>query len=301
MAEEKYDGMLLAMAQQHQGVDALLDTFFSFLSRKTDFFARPDDAQQAIDRVMKRHKTEAVEKQKRAAAAAASAAPKPATGASRVEEIEDDEEYEAKKRAEAEKRKAELEKNKKAVEEATEDENGQKPKGIKPNKNNGADYENYVWYQTLQEVELRVPLPQKGVKGKMLDVQIGIDSIRVGMKGKDPLVKGDLFAKIKAEDTFWTVEDGCVLVANLIKVNGMEWWKTVIKGDPEVDLQKVQPENSKLDDLDGETRQTVEKMMYDQRQKAMGLPTSEEEKKQDILKKFMSQHPEMDFSKAKMC
>ena len=80
----------------------------------------------------------------------------------------------------------------------------------------------------------------------------------------------------------------------------MEWWSAVIDGHPKIDVQQVKPETSKLGDLDGETRSVVEKMMFDSKQKQLGKPTSDELQKQSVMDKFMKEHPEMDFSQAKI-
>jgi len=47
MDDERFDGLYLSLAQQLQGIDPLLESFFSFLRRKTDFFAGAD--QQRIE------------------------------------------------------------------------------------------------------------------------------------------------------------------------------------------------------------------------------------------------------------
>ena len=50
---------------------------------------------------------------------------------------------------------------------------------------------------------------------------------------------GDLTEPIKPEDCYWDLADGKLLEINLQKQNTMQWWKGVLKSDPEICTQKV--------------------------------------------------------------
>ncbi|KAL9091816.1 MAG: hypothetical protein Q9159_001188 [Coniocarpon cinnabarinum] len=160
----------------------------------------------------------------------------------------------------------------------------------------------YQWNQTIQDLDISVPIPGN-MKSRDLDVVLTKTKLKVAIRGQTPLIEGDLTKPIHVDESTWTLEStaaGKEVSIHLDKINKMEWWDSVVSGAPKIDTSKIQPENSKLSDLDGETRTMVEKMMYDQRQKEMGLPTSEDQKKADMLEQFKKQHPEMDFSNAKI-
>ncbi|CAH1368814.1 nuclear migration protein nudC [Tenebrio molitor] len=313
---EQFDSLFLSIAQHHpQGASQLLDTFVSFLSRKTDFFTGGEEGAweklvmgtfskyEKISR--KKHESEIKERREREAAKKAAAAKKleeEKVKPAEITELTD---------AEAEKLQAELDAKKSppmetngepapAVEKIEEDEDASEVGKIKPNSGNGCDLDKYKWTQTLQDLEVRIPLKINfRAKQKDLVVSLTKKHLTCGIKGQPPIVDDDFPHEIKLEESTWVIEDGHTLLFNLEKINKMNWWAKLVVSDPEISTRKINPEPSKLSDLDGETRGLVEKMMYDQRQKELGLPTSDEQKKQDVIKKFMEQHPEMDFSKCK--
>lgn len=185
----------------------------------------------------------------------------------------------------------------------------------------------YKWSQNIGDLDILIEVPGN-LKGKDIVVEIKKSHIKAGIKGQEPVIdvsvrlsaccfalpsadqhanrkQGDLPHHILTEDSTWTLTTnpgGSIKTVeiHLDKTNKMEWWPHVVTSAPKIDVTKISPENSKLSDLDGDTRGMVEKMMFDQRQKEAGLPTSDEQKKMDILKKFQDQHPEMDFSNAKI-
>eukprot|EP00729_Bicosta_minor_P011282 gene11282-554_t len=309
----QFDGMLLQMAQQlgnagAGGIEALLDVYFSFLGRKTDFYSG-DSGGKAKALVLKKFelhyskvRKEKEAKEKRKAEEAARAAPPPAEEEPKIVEIEEDEVPAAAAggggggggRAAAAKA------PKVSGEDSGDEDDGEDAGGkLKPNDGNGANLETYSWTQTLQDVEIRIPLDCK-VRGKDVTVVIAKKHLKVGKKGAPLILDGELSKAVQTDECTWLIEDGNTVVVAMDKVNKMEWWGSIMDGDLQINTKKVSPENSKLSDLDGETRGMVEKMMFDQRQKKAGKPTSDEQKKLDALEMFKKQHPEMDFSNVKM-
>jgi len=319
--EERFDSMLFTLAQQHTGgILDVLDTIFSFLARKTDFYvgAGKGEAQKILLEKFKKYEKVGLEKHEKEVAEREeadrirkeklrkkreeeekAAASQQASKIVEVDDVEAQRIIEAENAKKTEKvepavvEKPEVKSDKKEDEEEEED----KTK-IKPNSGNGADLDNYKWTQTLQEIELSIPVGPPRLKAKECRIDFNKKHLKVQVKDR-VIIDDDLQHEIKLEESTWALDDGKTILIHFEKINKMEWWSKLVNSDPEINTKKVNPENSKLSDLDGETRSMVEKMMYDQRQKELGLPTSEEQKKQDILKNFMQAHPEMDFTKCK--
>ncbi|KAF4654627.1 hypothetical protein FOZ61_008155 [Perkinsus olseni] len=326
----RFDGVYLSVAQQVGAIEPLLDSFFSFLERKTDFMTGEASAGAAREmvnksfdkyyqRAMQRKEVDAeknkrADEERKARAEAQRKADMEAYEARKrqqqqqqqqqekeeepkiveITEEEEEEEEEGDKQTDEEMKEAKVE----AEKENTDDDNTV-DEDVPPPPGNGGSTDKYTWTQTLSAVEVYIPV-KPGTRARNVKINLGADKVKVATDADGEILKGEWNARIKPDDSMWTLEDNKTIHLSLDKFDGMRWWPCVVKGDAEIDTKKIVPENSKLSDLDGETRSTVEKMMYDQQRKQMGLPTSDQQKQADLLEKFKKAHPEMDFSNAKI-
>jgi len=289
--DERFDSMLLGMAQTCGGIEPILHTFLAFLARRTDFFHIQDESNRntgfppgVAKQMLLKHFNhfEGMSLKAKQGAADAAAAKQAAQDAADVKPPPEDvtDTYDA---AAAESEPEPDQQPEPAVVSA--------PKA-KANASvsapissactyNGAVTDKYTWSQTLYETTVEVPVPA-GIKGKDIKVDFSKKQLEVTVKGQEPIIKGELGGAVKYDDCTW-IKEGTVVQVTLVK-EIETWWKSVVVGDPEIDTQKVDSVRN-ISEYDDETQAGIQKVMFDQDQKRKGLPSSEELTQQDLLRK----------------
>ncbi|CAF0879344.1 unnamed protein product [Adineta steineri] len=155
----------------------------------------------------------------------------------------------------------------------------------RPETYNGAERDLYLWTQTINDIDVRVKIPKTIKKGKEVKVNLTKQHIKVDIIESNTfktIIDSDLPWAIRAEDSTWSLVPGEYILISMEKALE-RWWENVLVDEKKINLKNIQPEKS-MEDLGQEEQMKIHQMMYDQRQKAMGLPTSEEQKYQDIMK-----------------
>ncbi|XP_057310356.1 nudC domain-containing protein 3-like [Hydractinia symbiolongicarpus] len=156
---------------------------------------------------------------------------------------------------------------------------------------NGGKTDRYTWSQSISDVDILIPVPSFVKKSKDLSIDIKPEHLKVRLKKNLPadcklkdnlLIEGDLTNRIICEDSLWSLTPGEQISINLEKAQ-QKWWTAVIVGDAEIAREDIDT-TQHVHEFDTQTQADIRKVMYDQQQKMMGKPTSDEQKTHDLLK-----------------
>lgn len=156
---------------------------------------------------------------------------------------------------------------------------------------NGAIRDNYVWTQTLNDLDVLVKIPEHIKTSKdMIKVNINSDEIKIDVKPLnssancewDNIFDGRLSFKIRKDESVWSIEPGKHINIHLEKATE-RWWEALIVDEPKIDLSKIDC-SKHFDDMMPEEQMKMQKLMWNQQQKLLGKPTAEQIKMEAILK-----------------
>jgi len=308
---ERFDEVLMTVAGQCGGIEPLLGTFFSFLYRKTDFFhvmqagdkmGFPEGvAEKLVLRSFRQFEQEAAAARARVTTngsrtkALPQTAPAPAASAEVQEPVSAPA---AASESQASPAVDTADGNPKST--ARETQAAKAMPHIAEQADvpyNGGKTSKYSWEQTLHDVTLQVPVPAGTVARDVICV-ISKGGVKLKLRGAaealldqcfpcDARNGKEVWEKVRADESYWNLDKSNPtrpLITIYLEKERESWWKSALHGDNEIDTTKVDSERS-MYEYDGETQGAIRKIMFDQDQKRKGLPTSDEMKNEDMLRK----------------
>ncbi|KAJ8679024.1 hypothetical protein QAD02_014811 [Eretmocerus hayati] len=165
---------------------------------------------------------------------------------------------------------------------------------------NGASYDNYRWSQSINELDVQVHVPEDVRSSKQVRVGLEADKLEVSILQPlqahetqntayasssqwNTIVKGDFAFKVKSSESYWCLEPGKHINIHLEK-GGERWWDCLLTGEPKIELSKIDCSRN-LSEMGEIEQMKVEELMWNQRRKLLGQPTSEEMRMEQILQK----------------
>ncbi|XP_070164072.1 nudC domain-containing protein 3 isoform X2 [Polyergus mexicanus] len=156
---------------------------------------------------------------------------------------------------------------------------------------NGAIRDNYIWTQTLNDLDVLINIPKHvKISKDTIRVNISSDEVKIDVKSLnsstnfkwDNIFNGKLSFKIRKDESIWSIEAGKHINIHLEKATE-RWWEALIVDEPKIDLSKIDC-SKHFDDMIPEEQMKVQKLMWNQQQKLLGKPTSEQIKMEATLK-----------------
>ncbi|XP_032689674.1 nudC domain-containing protein 3 isoform X2 [Odontomachus brunneus] len=147
---------------------------------------------------------------------------------------------------------------------------------------NGAIRDNYIWTQTLDDLDVLVKIPEHIKTPKQTRVNINSDEIKIDIKPCsamkdsewDNIFNSKLSFKVRRDESVWSIVSGKHISIHLEKAVE-RWWEALIVDEPKIELNKIDC-TKYFDDMAQEEQMKVQELMWNHQQKLLGKPTSEQ-------------------------
>lgn len=114
-------------------------------------------------------------------------------------------------------------------------------KGLQIPIGNGGWTERYYWTQSLTEVVIYIDVPF-GTRAKNISCIIAPSKLRVSVDNVS-IINGEMDSTVVVDESLWNLNNDAQsalsqIIITLLKMKPT-WWKSIIQGDPEIDTNKV--------------------------------------------------------------
>jgi len=150
---------------------------------------------------------------------------------------------------------------------------------------NGALCEKYSWSQSIKDIDVKIPVGPEIRKGKdvTVDIQSGTLKVYFTASKDTPIVDGILTNPVVKDDSYWSLQPGEAIYIWLQKVKD-KWWTALLENEKPIDPKSIDAVRP-MEDLAEDEQMKIQELMWNEEQKRKGLPTSDELRMHDILKK----------------